>query len=115
MFGRKIDRYRPFGDLEKLVFGVLMRQEMAGLRKAVEVATEVKSRKRKYIRTAETLTVGEVADLIAEKEGGGQEGGGEPGKRVRTQRHCGRCSKTGHNARTCAVDIVDASNSEESE
>jgi len=44
---------------------------MAGLRKAVEVATEVKSRKRKYIRTTETPIVGEVADLIAEKEDGG--------------------------------------------
>jgi hypothetical protein len=94
---------------------VLMRQEMAGLRKAVEVATEVKSRKRKYIRTAETLTVGEVADMIAEKEGGEQEGDGEPEKRVRTQRHCGRCGKTGHNARTCAVEIVDLSGSDESE
>jgi hypothetical protein len=94
---------------------VLMRQEMAGLRKAVEVATEVKSRKRKYIKTAETLTVGEVADLIAEKEGGGQEEGGEPVRRVRTQRRCGRCGETGHNARTCAVEIVDPPDSDESE
>ena len=94
---------------------VLMRQEIAGLRKAVEVATEVRVRKRKYIRAAESLTVGEVADLIAEREGGGQEEGGEPAKKVRTQRRCGRCGETGHNARTCAVEIVDPSNSEESE
>ena len=94
---------------------VLMRQEMAGLRKAVEVATEVKSRKRKYIKTAETLTVGEVADLIAKKEGSGQEEGREPVRRVRTQRRCGRCGETGHNARTCAVEIVDPSNSDKSE
>ena len=92
-----------------------MRQEMAGLRKAVEVATEVKSRKRKYFRTAETLTVGEVADLIAKREDGGQKEGGEGVKRVCTQRRCGRCRETGHNARTCAVEIVDASDSGESE
>ena len=94
---------------------VLIQREMAGLRKAVEVATEVKSRKRKYIKAAETLTVGEVVDLIAEREGGGQERGGEPVKRVRTQRHCGRCGEIGHNARTCAVEIVDLSDSNESE
>ena len=51
---------------------VLVRQEIAGLRKAIEIATKVRSRKRKYVRTAGTLTVGEVADLIAEKESGGQ-------------------------------------------
>ena len=93
---------------------VLMRQEMAGLRQAVEIATEVKSRKRKYIRTAETLTVGEIADLIAEKDGGGPKEGGESSKRVRAQRRCGRCGGTGHNARTCAVEIVDLADSEES-
>jgi hypothetical protein len=63
---------------------VLMRQEMAGLRKAVEIATEVKGRKRKYIQTAETLTVGEIADLIAEKDSSGQVEGGESSKQVRT-------------------------------
>jgi hypothetical protein len=94
---------------------VLMQQEIAGLQKAVEIATEVKGQKRKYIQTAETLTVGEIADLIAEKEGGRQKEGGESSKRVRTQRRCGRCRETGHNARTCAVEIVDASNSDESE
>jgi type II secretory ATPase GspE/PulE/Tfp pilus assembly ATPase PilB-like protein len=94
---------------------VLMRQEMAGLWKAVEIATEVKGRKRKYIRTAETLTVGEIADLIAEKDGGGQEEGGEPAKKVRGQRRCRRCGETGYNARTCAVEIVDVSDSDESE
>jgi hypothetical protein len=92
-----------------------MRQEMAGLQKAVEIATEVKGRKRKYIWTAETLTVGEIVDLIAEKDSGRQEDSGEPAKKVRGQRCCGRCRETSHNARTCAVEIVDASNSDKSE
>ena len=52
---------------------------------------------------------------MAEKEGGRQEEGREPVKRVRTQRRCGRCGETGHNARTCAVVIVDPSDSDESE
>jgi hypothetical protein len=46
-----------------------MQQEIAGLYKAVEIAIEVKGWKRKYIQTAKTLIVGEIADLIAEKEG----------------------------------------------
>jgi hypothetical protein len=41
---------------------VLIQQEIAGLCKAVEIATEVKGQKRKYIQTAETLTVG-VSDV----------------------------------------------------
>jgi hypothetical protein len=94
---------------------VLMRQEIAGLRKALEVATEVRGRKRKYIRAAESLKVGEVSDLIAEREGGRQEEGREPVRKVRARRRCGRCGETGHNARTCAVGIVDASDSDKSE
>jgi hypothetical protein len=93
---------------------VLMQQEIAGLRKAVEIATEVKGQKRKYIQTAETLTIGEIADLIAKKEGGGQKEGRESSKRVHTQRRCRRCGETSHNARTCAVEIVDASDSNKS-
>jgi hypothetical protein len=93
---------------------VLIQQEIAGLCKAVEIATEVKGQKRKYIQTAETLTVGEIADLIAKKEGGRQKEGRESLKRVRTQRRCRRCRETSHNACTCAVEIVDASNSNKS-
>jgi hypothetical protein len=94
---------------------VLIQQEMAGLRKAVEIATEVKGQKRKYIQTAKTLTVREIANLIAEKEGSRQKESRESLKRVRTQRRCRRCRETGHNAHTCAVEIVDASDSDASE
>lgn len=91
---------------------VLLHREMAGIRKAIEAATERRSRKRKYIRTDETLTVGEVSDLIAEKEGGNGEEAKQPAKRVRAQRHCGRCGKTGHNTRTCSAEIVDLDDSD---
>ncbi|KAF1922119.1 uncharacterized protein M421DRAFT_427236 [Didymella exigua CBS 183.55] len=63
---------------------------------------------------SESLTVGEVANLIAKREGSGQQGGREPAKKVRTQRRCGRCGETSHNTRTCAVEIVNASNNNKS-
>jgi hypothetical protein len=91
---------------------VLQTREIAGLRKAIEAATEQRSRKRKYIRTEESLTVGDVQDLIAEKECGGGEDAEQPVKRARGQRHCGRCGKTGHNTRTCTAEIVDLDDSD---
>jgi ribosomal protein L37E len=94
---------------------VLIQQEIAGLWKAVEIATEVKGRKRKYIWTAKTLTVGEIANLIAEKDSSGQEEGREPAKKVHGQRRCRRCRETSYNTYTCAVEIIDASDSNESE
>jgi hypothetical protein len=75
---------------------------------------EQRSCKRRYIQTEETLTVGAVQDLIAEKDGGGNEAAEQPAKKVRKERHCGRCSKTRHNARTCAAEIVDLDKSENS-
>ena len=84
---------------------VLMRKEMAGLRKVAEAATERKGRKRKYIRTEDTLTVGDVLDLIPPEEASGQEEGEKPIKRAGRERRCRRCGETGHNSRTCKVQI----------
>lgn len=72
-------------------------------------AAEVKGRKR-CIQTAETLIVGEITDLKADKEEDK-----EPAKRVRTQRRCGRSGETGHNPHTCAVESFDAADSYGSE
>jgi hypothetical protein len=94
---------------------VLQARKLAGVRKAIAALTEQRSRKRRYIQTEETLTVGDVQDLIAEKDGGGKEAAEQPAKKVRKERHCGRCGKTGHNARTCAAEIVDLDESENSE
>jgi len=86
-----------------------MRAERVRLNTATEAATKRKSRKRRYVRAEETLTVGEVSDLIAEREGW------EPAKRVRAGRRCGCCGKIGHNSRTCKVEIEDMNNRDASE
>jgi type II secretory ATPase GspE/PulE/Tfp pilus assembly ATPase PilB-like protein len=52
---------------------------------------------------------------MTEKDSGSKEAARQPAKRVRKERHCGRCGKTGHNARTCAAEIVDLDKSEASE
>jgi hypothetical protein len=84
------------------------------MRSVIKELTKRKGRKRQYIQVEETLIVGEVSDLIAEKEGGSCGDGETPAKRVRAERRCGRCSKTGHNSRTCKVEIEDADNSDDS-
>ena len=76
--------------------------------------TEQRSRKRRYIRTEESLTVGEVQDLIAVKDGGSEEAAEQPAKRVRKDRHCRRCGKTGHNTRTCTAEDLDSDDSDAS-
>ena len=93
----------------------LVQEEIVRLRDAVDTLTKRKTRKRRYVRVEETLTVGEVSDLIAEKEGGSCEDGKTPAKRVRAERRCGRCSEIGHNSRTCKVEIEDADDSGASE
>jgi hypothetical protein len=65
---------------------VLMREEVRSLREAVDTLTKRKTRKRRYVRAEEALTVGEVSDLIAKKEGGRREDSETPTKRVRAER-----------------------------
>jgi hypothetical protein len=94
---------------------VLLQEEQARMRSAIEELTKRKGRKRQYIRVEESLTVGEVINLLAEKAGSSREEGKTPAKRVRGERHCGRCGEVGHNSRTCKVEIEDADDSEDSE
>jgi hypothetical protein len=94
---------------------VLMREEIARLWDATKAATKRKSRKRRYVRTEETLIVGEVANLIAAKERGSRNDSKKPAKRVRAERYCGRCGEIGHNSRTCKVEIEDVEDSDASE
>jgi hypothetical protein len=90
---------------------VLMREEIGRLRNSVDTLTKRRSRKRRYVRAEETLTVSEVSDLIAAREGSSCKEGETLAKRVRAERHRGRCGKTRHNSRTCKVEIEDAEDS----
>jgi hypothetical protein len=94
---------------------VLVQEEMGRLRDAINTLIKCKTRKRRYVRVEETLIVGEVSDLIAEKEGGSREEGETPTKRVRAERRCGCYSEIGHNSRTYKVEIEDVDNSDASE
>jgi hypothetical protein len=94
---------------------VLIEEKISRLQDTVDTLTKRKTRKRRYVRVEETLTVGEVSDLTAEKEGGSRKEGETPAKRVRAERRCGRCSEIGHNSRTCKVEIEDADDSDASE
>jgi hypothetical protein len=79
------------------------------------VITKRKTRKRRYIQIEETLTVGEVSDLVAATVVNCRDDSREPSKRVRLSRRCGTCSETGHNSRTCKVEIEDTEDSEQSD
>ena len=65
---------------------VLLQEEVGRLRDAINAQVKRKSRKRRYVRTEETLTVGEVSDLIAERERGSRKASETPAKRVRVGR-----------------------------
>jgi hypothetical protein len=91
-----------------------VQEEIGRLRDAVNTLTKRKTRKRRYVRAEETLIVGEVSDLITEKEGGSREEGETPAKRVRAERRCGRCSEIRHNSRTCKIELLDMDNSDTS-
>jgi hypothetical protein len=91
-----------------------MREEIGRLRNATKAATKRKTCKRRYIQTEETLTVSEVVNLVAVKEGGSCNDGEQLLKRVRVRRHCGHCGEIRHNSRTCKVEIVDTEDSDAS-
>jgi hypothetical protein len=93
---------------------VLVHEEIGRLRDDVNTLTKRKTCKRQYVRVEETLTVSEVSNLIAEKEGSSCKEGETPIKRVRAERRCSRCSEIRHNSRTCKVEIVDVDNSDAS-
>ncbi len=86
---------------------VLAQQEIAELRAANEAATRRKSHKRKRIQAEGALTVQEGLRLTILKEFGARSDGKKVKKRVRaevgepSQRRCGQCNQTRHNARTC--------------
>ncbi|KAF7571217.1 hypothetical protein PtrM4_112190 [Pyrenophora tritici-repentis] len=55
---------------------VLLREKVGSLEAALDTATKRKSRKRRYVRTEETLNIGEVQEVLAE-QADSRRGGGE--------------------------------------
>jgi hypothetical protein len=90
---------------------VLLQEEQTCIQSAIQELKKRKGCKRLYVQVEETLTVGKVSDLIAEREGGNHEEGKTPAKRVCTEKHCGHCGKVGHNSCTCKVEIEDVGDS----
>ena len=84
------------------------------MQSAINELTKRRLRKRKYNQTEETLTVGEVQDLIAKKARGERNTSEGPARKVRGVRHCRRCGEKGHNSRTCKVEIDNAEDSDKS-
>jgi hypothetical protein len=92
---------------------VLAQKEIAELRAANEAATQCRLHKRKRLQAEGTLIVEDGARLTALKKFGARSDGKKLKRQVRaeagepSQRRCGRCSQTGHNARTCkqAVEV----------
>jgi hypothetical protein len=91
-----------------------VQEEIGRLRDAINTLTKRKTRKRRYVRAEETLTVSKISNLIAKKEGSSREEGETPTKRVRAERRCGRCSKIRHNSRTCKIELLDVDDSDTS-
>lgn len=94
---------------------VLMQEKLDRLEATISEATKRKTRKRRYVQAEGSQTVSQVANQIAEAEGGSCDKGATPAKRVRSERRCGRCSQIGHNSRTCQVELEDTEESDASE
>jgi hypothetical protein len=86
---------------------VLAQQRITELEAANKAALRRKSRNRKRVQAEGTLTVKDGLRLTTLKEFGARSDGKRAKKQVHaeagepSQRRCGRCNKTGHNARTC--------------
>jgi hypothetical protein len=88
-----------------------MQEEVRSFREAVNTLTKRKTRKRRYVRAEETLTVSKVSNLITKIDGSRRKDSETPAKRVRAERRCGCCSEVRHKSRTCKVEIEEVDNS----
>ena len=85
----------------------LLREEVRTLQQANEALSKRRRAKRTRIQAGGALTVADAQDLLAQKDASGQQSGGRSAEGVELEirpsisRRCGRCSKPGHNVRTC--------------
>lgn len=88
-----------------------MEKEVSRLQETNHILSKRRRTKNKQLQHGGSLTIAKSNALRAEKEGDGEvveeEGeGSRPAKRARAgPRRCGICGNTGHNARTCKIDI----------
>jgi len=110
--------------MERIAHGfTLMQKEVRDLRLANEALSKRRRAKKTRIRKGGALTVKDARNILAQKEikvsiaedrHQNSRGRSEGSQRIR---RCGNCGKTGHNARTCQVDLEmsEESNPEDSE
>ena len=97
---------------------VLISTRISKLKAQLEVVTKRKTRKRKRLYTSGVLEYSEGALQAAVAASGSAQrtkrgGGGDSGKPAQlSQRRCGNCGETGHNARTCQKDKEASSKSD---
>jgi hypothetical protein len=91
---------------------VLLRAELKDVRAANEVLSKRRRAKKTRLRQGGSLSFQEAEDLVAKKEvdkqikeemrrSSDRIKGAEP-----RARRCGTCGNTGHNTRTCQVEVV---------
>jgi DDE superfamily endonuclease/helix-turn-helix, Psq domain/Tc5 transposase DNA-binding domain len=89
----------------------LLRSRITELEAANERLSKRQRLKKKRLQKGGSLSVGEAMDIIGGNSGGGDLGGdlggnrGGEGSEPRPLRRCGNCGETGHNARTCQVEL----------
>ncbi len=65
---------------------VLLIEKITTLQAALDESNKRKSRKRRYVQTEETLTVGKVQKVLAKQAGSSRGNGKSASKRVREER-----------------------------
>ena len=80
------------------------------LREANKALSKRRRAKKMHVRRGGALSVKEATDILTQREVDVQmqaerrSGDGGGGAGTSTARHCSKCGKTGHNARTCQID-----------
>ena len=96
----------------------LLRAEVRNLREANSSLAKRRRAKKTHLRQGGTLSIGEGQDLLDQKDVNAQLGEETRASRSRAKRaqpreqRCGICGNTGHNARTCEMDVETSGDSD---
>jgi hypothetical protein len=99
---------------------VLLEAENRDLRRANEILSKRRNRKKARLQTGGSLNLQEAQALMDERDVADQikqETRAGSGRRPRTETHarrCGNCNATGHNSRTCLI-VIETSEEDNSE